>query len=246
MPNSETGHAKNVGNFEALIAVCVGFGAKYNPVSALITILSLNSLLTLAANALDALKNAELPFKNALTARNAAFSPLSKLVTRVKAALNSSDVPEQIVSNAETYIHKIKGERSSSKEDPPPTNPETPATDSSKNISVSQMSFDLRTDNMNSLVTLLSGQPNYKPNETDLTVESLTAVLTDMKTTNKAVKDLTPAVNNARIERDRVLYTKTTGLVDVAQKVKDYVKSVYGAGSPQYKQVSKLKFTSKN
>ena len=44
------------------------------------------------------------------------------------------------------------------------------------------------------------------------------------------------------ISRNNVLYANDTGLVDVASDVKSYVKSVYGASSPQYKQVSKLGF----
>jgi hypothetical protein len=49
-------------------------------------------------------------------------------------------------------------------------------------------------------------------------------------------------VSNARIARDKALYAETTGVLDVAQDVKQYVKSLFGATSPQYKQVSGLKF----
>ena len=34
--NSETGHAKNVANFEDLISFCTGYGATYNPSKAAI------------------------------------------------------------------------------------------------------------------------------------------------------------------------------------------------------------------
>jgi hypothetical protein len=47
----------------------------------------------------------------------------------------------------------------------------------------------------------------------------------------------------ARIERDEALYGEDTGLEDVSQDVKKYVKSLFGATRPQYKQVSGLKFT---
>jgi hypothetical protein len=42
--------------------------------------------------------------------------------------------------------------------------------------------------------------------------------------------------------RNSILYASVSGLVDVALDVKKYVKSVYGASSPQYKQVSKIEF----
>jgi hypothetical protein len=36
--NTETGHNKNVTNFETLIIACTGFGAEYNPSNPNITI----------------------------------------------------------------------------------------------------------------------------------------------------------------------------------------------------------------
>ena len=50
-------------------------------------------------------------------------------------------------------------------------------------------------------------------------------------------------LNNARISRNDTMYKENIGLVDVATDVKTYIKSVFGATSPQYKTVSILKFT---
>jgi hypothetical protein len=38
------------------------------------------------------------------------------------------------------------------------------------------------------------------------------------------------------------LYADGTGLVDLALLVKKYIKSLFGADSPQYEQISGLKF----
>lgn len=46
--------------------------------------------------------------------------------------------------------------------------------------------------------------------------------------------------------RNVLLYKEITGITDVANAVKVYIKSVFGATSPQYKQVSSLKFTNYN
>jgi len=48
---TETGHAKNVSNFEDLISFCTGYGTDYNPKQNRIKLTSLNTLHT---NALDA------------------------------------------------------------------------------------------------------------------------------------------------------------------------------------------------
>lgn len=52
-------------------------------------------------------------------------------------------------------------------------------------------------------------------------------------------------LSNARIARNEMMYKPLTGLVDTAYDIKIYIKSIFGATSPQYKQVSKLKFVSK-
>ena len=40
------------------------------------------------------------------------------------------------------------------------------------------------------------------------------------------------------------MYKANTRMVDIALDSKAYIKSAFGGTSPQYKQVSKLKFTS--
>jgi hypothetical protein len=50
---------------------------------------------------------------------------------------------------------------------------------------------------------------------------------------------------NARQVRDSILFAPETGMIDTALLVKEYVKSVFGAASPQYKEVNHLKFRNK-
>jgi hypothetical protein len=45
---SETGHAKNVANFEDLISFCTGYGTAYNPSKVTIKLPALNTLFTSA------------------------------------------------------------------------------------------------------------------------------------------------------------------------------------------------------
>lgn len=59
---------------------------------------------------------------------------------------------------------------------------------------------------------------------------------------NDAVTAAATPLSNARITRNDELYGTDTGLCDLAGLVKKYVKSLYGADSPQYKQISGLEF----
>ena len=245
MAAQETGHAKNVANFEDLISFCTGYGASYNPGKTSLKLSSLTALHTLADTKIAAVNAVQTPWSNAVAARDILFKPLSGLITRVVNALESSDIPAQVVDNAKTIARKIQGRRATPKDTPPPADPAVPEEETPKNISASQMGFDNRIDNLDKLIQLLSAQTAYAPNETDLTTATLTTLLADMKAANKVVINTYTPLSNARIDRDDILYKAETGLVDIAAGVKKYVKSVFGATSPQFKQVSGLLFSPK-
>ena len=81
------------------------------------------------------------------------------------------------------------------------------------------------------------------PNEAELKVATLTTLYNDLKTKNTAVITATAPLSNARISRNDVLYKANTGIYDIAIDTKTYIKSLFGATSPQYSQVKGLKFT---
>ena len=111
-----------------------------------------------------------------------------------------------------------------------------------KQVSSSQMSFDNRIVNFDRLIQLLITIPEYAPNETDLKTASLTTYWQSLQTSNATAGEAETNLENARIARNEVLYLPSAGLVDVASAVKLYVKSVFGATSAQFKQVSALTF----
>ena len=104
------------------------------------------------------------------------------------------------------------------------------------------MSFDNRIVNFDRLIQLLITIPEYAPNETDLKTASLTTYWQSLQTSNATAGEAETNLENARIARNEVLYLPSAGLVDVASAVKLYVKSVFGATSAQFKQVSALTF----
>lgn len=243
MKVNETGHAKNVANFEDMISFCTGYGGSYNPSKITIQLPSLNALRTNAENAVADVNAANTTFINATNARQIAFNPVKPLATRLVNALEATDATDELIKDAKTLNRKVQGARKGkgTKPETLPTPPDTPNED--KQISVSQQSYDSIIENIGKLGELVISEPSYAPNEVDLQVATLTAFHNNLKTTNTAVINATTTVSNARIARNNILYADKTGLYDIAQEVKKYVKSVFGATSPQYKQVSKIKFT---
>ena len=239
---SETGHAKNVANLDTLISFVTSYGTAYNPSRTTIRLAALQALSTSSKNSINAV-NAALPaYSNAVAAREAAFAPVSKLVTRVLNALKATDTTQQIDDNALTLVRKLRGSRAT----PKLTDDEKKALvaegKETKEVSSSQMSFDSRIDTLDKLIKLLASIPLYAPNEAELRVATLTTLLADLRAKNAAVITATAPLSNARIARNDILYKPITGLIDTALDVKTYIKSLYGATSPQYKQISKLEF----
>ena len=239
---TETGHANNVANFESLITSATAFGTSYNPSKASIKLTALQIILANSKESLNSLNISQSAYSNAVAARESAFEPFSKLVTRVNNSLKASDTTVQVDESAQTIVRKLQGKRAIAKL----TDEEKKALEAEgkevNQISAAQLSYDSKLENFDKLIMLLASIPDYNPNEEDLKVESLKTLHSGLKAKNNDVLTTGIQLSNARISRNDILYKPLTGLVDIASDTKTYIKSVFGATSPQYKQVSKLNF----
>ena len=240
---SELGHNRNAINFDTLIINCISYGTVYNPSKASLKIIALQAQSTLAKNSITAINSLTPAYKNAVSARVSAFKPFDKLITRVNNALKASDTSQQVDESAQTIIRKLQGRRATPKKTEEQKKTASEAGIEIVEISTSQMSYDSRLDNLDKLIKLLASVPQYAPNEVDLKVTALTALYNDLKAKNLAVINTEVPLNNARIARNDIMYKENIGLVDIALDIKTYIKSVYGATSPQFKQISGLKFS---
>lgn len=241
---SETGHAKNLANFNEMRSFVSTYGTDYNPAKASIGLAELQTLSDNARNALADLNEQYSVYRNAAIARDLTFKPFSNLITRVMNALRASDTPVQADESVRMLIRKIRGSRVSAKLTDEEKQILAAEGKETREISSSQTSFDNRMENFHRLIKLLSGFPLYAPNEPDLTVEGLSNLYDDLMIKNAAAIAAYVSVSNARISRNVVFYKENTGLVDIALAVKAYVKSRFGTRSPQFTQISKLEFRS--
>ena len=243
MSSSDSGHAKNVANFENLISFCAGYGAIYNPSKDALSLENLKLLHLQAAANLQKAAVAKTSFANATNIRKAAFKDLKPLSTRIFNALAASGATDLTIGNIKTINRKIQGVKAASTVSTPalPTDATAPAP-TIKTISSSQQSFDNMIDHFSKLIESVSQDANYKPNETELQTTTLSTKLTSLKAANTIIVNAYTNWSNERILRDNTLYNPLTGLVQTAQDVKKYVKSVYNASSPQFKQISGLEF----
>ncbi len=268
---SETGHAKNVANFETLIIDCQGFGSAYNPSNSAITITALQTIYTNASNALTDMDTKHNNLNHVINTREVLFIGLKPLATQIMAALLAAGANAQTMLNAKTINRKIQGSRATKKTTtntttstptptPTPTGGGTPTTTPTTsvpsperttptttvptpvNISTAQLSFDELVAHFQELVSYVSLYPAYNPNEANLKVTNLNTTAASYTTANNNVKTAQTAYHTSMATRTKTLYDPATGLVQIAKEVKAYVKSAFGASSPQYKQVAAIRF----
>ena len=234
---SETGHTKNISNFETVISICTGYGPDYNPSNVNISIAELTTLHNNSATSSDLANTAEANFNDIEGHRMIVFNPLKPLATRIFAALKGSQPPATVIADAKTIYFKILGKRAN-----PIIKMLLPSQTVARRISVSQQSYDLQIDHFDKFIDLVTLEPKYDPNENDLKVSALITFKAEMMSSNLSVKNAYVTYSNAMITRNHILYDAENGLVARAALVKDYVKSVYGANSPEFKQIRKISF----
>jgi hypothetical protein len=236
--SSEVGNLKNVTNFGSLVSFATSYGASYAPSNPAIFLAALTAKKTQAEANLESVKDTEIPLNKLRGIRRNLFEPLKPLATRIVGVFQSSGASKETIEKAISINRKIQGKRAPSANK---TNGET--TVASETISISQQSYDRQADFFQELIKLAELETTYNPSETDLKIVGLNMYQQELITANQAVINAYPPYNNAVIAQDETLYAPASGLVDLAYTTKNYIKSAFGAASPQYKQVSGIKFT---
>lgn len=237
---SEQGHIKNVANFGRYISYIIGYGADYNPPVQWIKLIELQAKQTDFQAAIDSVTPKTAAETLAVNERQTGFDDLQKLAPRLLAAAEASTADQLFSNDVRSIVRKLQGRRTTPKVK---DNPLTPDIDESKqNASASQMSYDNQLGFFAELIDLLKANADYKPNETELKTASLEARLADLQAKNQAVITATAEARTARNARDAMLYNHPQGVKELADLIKKYVKSLYGANSPQLKQLQALKF----
>ena len=176
---SEVGNAKNVANFESLITSITAFGTNYNPSKDSLKLPALQTKLTASKESLNAVNIAQSAYSNAIAAREFAFEPFSKLITRVNNALKASDTTVQVDESAQTIVRKLQGKRASVKFTEEQKAALLAEGKEVNQISTSQLGYDDRVENFESLISFLQTVPEYNPNEEELKITTLQTLLAD-------------------------------------------------------------------
>ena len=233
---SEVGHAKNVANLQKLTERITVY-TLYNPPVENLKITSLQTLYTDALAKLTEVEDKRLVNKNAIATRQTAFETLKPKCTRIINFLQILGLEDGVLKQAKSLNRKIQGGGKK------PVSPPDPGGGMVNSISTSRQSYTQITENFGILLQLIATMPAYIPNEDDLKLTNLSAYHASLVGATQSVDQTQAELNAKIIERDNILYAEGTGLYTIAQNVKKYVKSIYGATSPEYTNVSGIEFT---
>lgn len=242
MSTNQTGHEQNVVNVGVMNHRIKTFRSGYNPSRIEFTVSSLEQLKSNGEEVISSWTFAENVFKKSTSDRTSAFTGFNSLITRSVNTVRISGVSAQTIDQAEAMVRELRGTRASVKL----TDAEIAAAKENgeelKNNTKHNSTIDSKIENFKKYVLFLSMEDKYIPNETDLKIEALNNKLLLLQTANDNYTSAKAALNAARLVRDTMLYASTTGLVDIALGVKLYVKSSFGATSPEYKSISDINF----
>ena len=231
----ETGHSKNVANLQKLIEQVTVY-TSYNPPIENLKIENLNTLYNNALAIVNETEEKRSTNKIAIHNRKQAFDNLKSLTTKIVNHLDILNLEEGQFEQAKAINRLIQGAAKKAKT--PTENPEA----ETKTVSTSRQSFTQLADNFSKLLQIITSVTGYTPNEDELKLENLNTYHATLVSTTQMVNQTEALLNTKLIERDTILYANNTGLYDTVQNVKKYVKSIYGATAPEYKNISKISF----
>jgi len=238
-------HVKNVDGYSRLVDVCTGYGGRFNPGHSTLQLKAMRALLKEAQSSLHMVKQTKTDYNNVTNEREILFEEIRKRVTPIVRMLKSTGATEQTMTDANQYARLILG-RVKSRPPVPSAESDDPQDSTgspTRQRQFTQQSYVSIAEHFGWLVQTVERQPAYQPNEPELQVGSLRALYEQALASIDKVAKAYVAWANARIKRNKVLYTADEALYGNVRAVKAYVSAVFGAQSEEYKEISRIRFT---
>ena len=105
-----------------------------------------------------------------------------------------------------------------------------------------QTGYVNKADYFGNLVKLVSAEPNYAPNESELRSTTLAEKLAMIQQMNSSVIQSRSHWDHKKMARDKMLYADHS-LIKTGRSVQKYVRAAYGLKSAEYSKIGKLSFT---
>jgi hypothetical protein len=236
----ETGHEKNVKNFEAVIIILISLGAIYNPTQALILLPALQTKLQEAQDVIALVDTREAEKSVKVDEREGEYKDLDKYAVNLKRTAEVEVNDPAFTKDLQSIVNKFRTKSRSSA--PNAENPEEPP-EGGGGHSTSQRSYDMQIMHIAAILALLKTKADvYKPNDSEYTIAAVEAKLAALEAKNNAAKNAFIALGIAQDARDEILYHPETGVLKLVKLIKTQLARKPGKDSAAYQQVNALVF----
>jgi hypothetical protein len=216
--------AKTVGSFDKVLASCKSIGARYQPQTPELTNIALSQLYERAQQSLRAVTATRIAYRMAVNDRKDSFAGISKLAARIVRMMSASRGNPSHIADAVLIKNKFYQPKKSQKFE---ELTQSVAGHAPARRSSGRLSFDQQTETFRDLVRIAHDIGTYNPVEAELTLDALDEKLADLQSRSLQVNRAQVAFNNARIDRDQVIFGPD-GMQNITKAVKDYILGAFG------------------
>lgn len=235
----ETGHFKNLSNFGTLLTY-LSSQPTYAPDADELKLPQLQDFLTQMEQATNQLITDAQAAQQLINYRQQTFEQARKLAKKIMLYLESNSTDEAAIKDVRTHYNEMQSKRVTKVQ----TVNEDGST-SEKSYSSNRLSYTSMAEHFQNMVARLKTVPGYAPSDNTIKIDTLEDHSAALHTANNDIASSLVTVTNTRNTRDQLMYSKNTGLVDLALRIKNYLKYKYGTQSDQYHFANSLKYTRK-
>ena len=240
MATSENTPAKALGNFLDMIQQ-VEANENYKPSNQYLLPEQMKQLHTDASAALDSFHSSKAIMLASKKERVKTVKAVKDISRRVISFLKACGADPEKIEQAMAIYRLIHGYKAPGNVEPTENQPPANGEDSKKK-SNRQGSQDSLVENFNKLIKVIKTEPLYTPNEADLKVAGLEALVGKFKTDDLATAIADAASERARGRLKNLFDDPRKGVNVVMAGVKLYSKAAFGSRSAEYASLSKIKF----
>jgi hypothetical protein len=241
--NHETGKNINASNFIEKVNVADRRKDEYKPSNPAIQLSALTPIQKLISAALDEEKRIQPLLTKAVNNRNAVYELMEKTVTRAINVFAGTSAASAQIEAGKKLLKKFKSIRISEK----PDVEEIKAQAAAKGVeavipstrSNSQQGYVNRLANFNTIISFLSAQEEYVPNESDLSVAAMQKIAADANAANLERNSKSGEMSTAMETRTKLMNGEPDGAYYLSQKINSYVLGASGRNSAFYKELMK-------
>jgi hypothetical protein len=235
----DQGHANNVNNMEAFVALLTGLGGDYAPGNGDLSLAKFTTRLTEGQDNWDAYGTSKAARKMQETNRENRYGAAEDQLMASINYYDSTSAPE----NRKEDVHEIRRRWRGVRASPPPVDdPNTPENEAENTNSSAQTGYVQRAEHFDSALDIYTADGTYSPTEANLKVDALQTTSDELHGSNTSVITSIADFGTKRLAFFKTMYTAPNHALEMVRLSKKYLKAALGPDHLVYKQAIALKF----